>query len=447
MLDFSGDQCPHCRAMEPAVRDLEGMGYPVRRINVNREPALAAQFGVERIPCFVMLLDGREVDRVVGATSFGRLQQMCSKALAAAVKTAAAVAAPAVKTTAAVAVPVSAPPVKGPVVSDATLIAQSVRLRVDDPDGRSCGSGTIIDARQGEALILTCGHIFRDSKGLGPIEVDLFGPGGVQRMPGKLIAYDLNNDVGLVSIRPAGQVAVARVAPPGYRVAPGETVVTVGCNNGDDPTAAHGRVLAVDKFRGPHNLQVEGEPVEGRSGGGVFSSDGMVVGICNAADRDDHAAYCAALPTIHAEMDRANVAFLYKEEPKGTWSPAAPPSAMCVVRSRATPAKEPPAEADQAAKLAPGEQAAWDEIQRCRKDGAKFVCIINSRDREGKSEMIMLDHVSPAFLALLAAQDQADKPPQPPSAEVRRPRKPLLEWDATAGYLHHELLPDPTPGR
>ncbi len=95
--------------------------------------------------------------------------------------------------------------------------------------------------------------------------------------------------MGLVSIRPAGQVAVARVAPPGYRVAAGDPVVTVGCNNGDDPTAAHCRVLAVDKFRGPHNLQVEGEPVEGRSGGGVFSSDGMVVGICNAADRDDHA--------------------------------------------------------------------------------------------------------------------------------------------------------------
>ena len=118
-------------------------------------------------------------------------------------------------------------------------------------------------------------------------------------------------------------MAVARVAPPGYRVAAGDPVVTVGCNNGDDPTATHCRILAVDKFRGPHNLQVEGEPVEGRSGGGVFSSDGMVVGICNAADRDDHAAYCAALPTIYPVMDRANVAFLYKEEPKGTWSPAA----------------------------------------------------------------------------------------------------------------------------
>ena len=78
-----------------------------------------------------------------------------------------------------------APRQDNPPVADATLIAASVRLRVEDPDGRSCGSGTIIDARQGEALILTCGHIFRDSKGKGPIEVDLFGPGGVQRVTGR----------------------------------------------------------------------------------------------------------------------------------------------------------------------------------------------------------------------------------------------------------------------
>ena len=61
-----------------------------------------------------------------------------------------------------------------PAVADATLIAASVRLRVEDPDGRSCGSGTIIDSRGGEALVLTCGHIFRDSHGKGRIEVDLF---------------------------------------------------------------------------------------------------------------------------------------------------------------------------------------------------------------------------------------------------------------------------------
>ena len=129
MLDFGGDRCIHCRAMEPAVRDLEGMGYPIRRINIDQEPALAAQFGVQSIPCFVMLVDGREVDRVVGETTFGRLQRMCSKATAAASRSPA----PAAKAAAAIAVPVAPPRPKGPVVSDATLIAQSVRLRMEDP--------------------------------------------------------------------------------------------------------------------------------------------------------------------------------------------------------------------------------------------------------------------------------------------------------------------------
>ncbi len=267
--------------------------------------------------------------------------------------------------------PAPSPSVKGAAVSDATLLAQSVRLRVEDPDGRSCGSGTIVDAREGQALVLTCGHIFRDSKGKGPIEVDLFGPGGVQRVAGRLVSYDPDNDVGLVSIRPAGQVAAARVAPAGYRVAKGEAVVTVGCNNGADPTVSHSRVLAVDKFLGPHNLQVEGEPVEGRSGGGVFSSDGMVIGICNAADRNDHAAYCDALLTLQAELDRAKLGFVYKEPSKATWSPAAPagagPSSVAVSTAPLLPLKEPGREPGAAAKLAPGEQAALEKIRQGRK--------------------------------------------------------------------------------
>ena len=331
MLDFSAPWCPSCRAMDPTVRELEARGYPVRRVNVDEEKALAGQLQVEKIPCFVMLVDGQEVDRVVGGTTYSRLERMCKAAAAAARRSAppatvvqaappAAILPPAAIMPAARSSVVPAawtPRQENPPLADATLLAASVRLRVEDPDGRSCGSGTIIDARGGEALILTCGHIFRDSKGKGPIEVDLFGPGGPQRVKGQLIAYDAEkNDVGLVSIHTSGPVVAVRVAPAGGRVACGDAVVTVGCNNGADPTAHHGRVLSVDKFMGPANLQVEGEPVKGRSGGGVFSRDGLLVGICNAADQSEHAGYCVALPTIYAELDRAHVGFVYKEPAK-----------------------------------------------------------------------------------------------------------------------------------
>ncbi len=82
----------------------------------------------------------------------------------------------------------------------AALVAATVRLRIKDSSGQSSGSGTIIDARRGEALILTCGHLFRDSQGKGPIEVDLSGPGGPERLPGRLIHYDLQRDLALVAI-------------------------------------------------------------------------------------------------------------------------------------------------------------------------------------------------------------------------------------------------------
>ena len=84
-----------------------------------------------------------------------------------------------------------------------------MRLRVDDPTGHSYGTGTIIDARSGEALVITCGHLFRDSKGKGPITVELFAatPEGVRvvgQVAGQVVDYNLDRDIGLVSIRPSG---------------------------------------------------------------------------------------------------------------------------------------------------------------------------------------------------------------------------------------------------
>ena len=341
LLDFYADWCGPCRAMEPTINALIEQGCPVRKINIDREPQLAREYGVGPVPCYVMLVDGRVVDRVVGGTTFSRLQRMWELASvrqpegpspqratgvtpvplppAARGTTGLPIPIPAVdgapplaqalqppaetrarqegRTSAPAWTPPSATGVSAGLQAihgqdaratlthgqdarassaalDAALIAASVRLRVEDPQGHSCGSGTIIDARQSEALILTCGHIFRDSQGQGRIEVDLFGPNGAAQVAGKLISYDLKRDVALVSIRIPGPVATARVAPPGYQIAPGNPVVSVGCNNGDQPTARRSRVNSLDKFLGPPNLQVDGLPVEGRSGGGLFSSDG-----------------------------------------------------------------------------------------------------------------------------------------------------------------------------
>ena len=266
LLDFYADWCGPCRSMIPTVEQLAAQGYPVRRVNVDQYRDLAQRFGITSIPCFVMIVDGKEAGRVVGPTSIGRLQQLCSLGRAAAPNPNTMLAMPARgrRRPIAAAWPETAdrtcPSSRSSIprrrsnqpVTDAAMLAASVRLRVEDPQGHSCGSGTIIDARAGgEALVLTCGHLFRDSQGTGKIDVDVYGPAPAVRVPGRLVGYDLERDVGLVAFRPQGPVMVARVAPPGYTIRAGDAVTSVGCNNGDDPTVQHSRVNSLDRFLDP----------------------------------------------------------------------------------------------------------------------------------------------------------------------------------------------------
>ena len=452
LLDFYADWCGPCRAMNPTIEALIQEGHPVRKVNIDRNPQLAGKHRVGSVPCYVMLVDGREVDRVVGGTSFSRLKRMFQ--LVPPRETATRQPPPAPERRPAA--PVGTARNEAADRLDAKLIAASVRLRIEDPEGHSCGSGTIIDARQGEALILTCGHIFRDSQGKGRIEVDLFGPEGVQRVAGNLISYDLKRDVGLLSIRTPGPVATARVAPPGHQVSTGSQVVSVGCNNGDRPTARHSRVTSLDKYLGPANLQVTGLPVEGRSGGGLFSAEGQVVGVCNAADPSDQEGLYAALATIHAELDQSQLSFVYNPgdqrsatEPKDSAptkelatvdpSPALPkqfpvgPATQVLDESiqkalepiRRSSETQPSTTAATAQPLDPSEQAALDEIRRRLQEGAEVICVVRSRrDPAAKSEVIILDKVSANFLRQLSAEVRPQGPLRSTSLEIPRKRQP-----------------------
>lgn len=469
LLDFYADWCGPCRAMNTTVESLVDAGYPVQRVNIDQNRSLAAKYRVQSIPCFVMVVDGQEADRVVGGTSFSRLERMCKagatraspdqsqpmlaqNAPPAVQPPAFSSLAPATLSRQIEVQPVAnqsvAPQAAStPRASDAALLAASVRLRVQDSDGHSCGSGTIIDARNGEALILTCGHIFRDSLGKGQIEVDLFGPNGQQRVSGRLITYDSEvRDIGLVAICTPGPIAAARVAPPGYRIEPNMSVVSVGCNNGDAPTARHSRITSLDKFTGPPNIQVAGQPVEGRSGGGLFTPEGYVIGVCNAADPSDREGLFAALSSICSELDRAELAFIYKspnENSTGvpeTVNPAAiaasPPPTM--PKSMTGPADlasfDSPVTSSASAPLVlpPHEQAALQEIRRRAKEGADITIVIHPRnDPDARSEVLQLNRASSEFVHQLAGEAHRQETSLTlPKQTLPKPRRILLEWSA-----------------
>lgn len=69
LLDLWAEWCGPCRMIAPIVeklaREFAGRAV-VGKLDVDRNPATAARFGVQSIPTLLILKDGKEVDRLVG---------------------------------------------------------------------------------------------------------------------------------------------------------------------------------------------------------------------------------------------------------------------------------------------------------------------------------------------------------------------------------------------
>jgi len=68
LVDFYSNSCPPCRQLAPTVETLaeEYAGRAVVcKINVEKAPDLAQQYGIQGIPAVVFFKDGKEVQRLV----------------------------------------------------------------------------------------------------------------------------------------------------------------------------------------------------------------------------------------------------------------------------------------------------------------------------------------------------------------------------------------------
>ncbi|TWT88749.1 Thioredoxin [Pseudobythopirellula maris] len=499
LLDFYLPTCPPCRAMAPTVDRLKAEGLPIRKIDGSREPALAQRFGVSSYPSFVMTVDGRETGRVVGMSSYGELRGMIDAAATATRPAAAAMNAPTDPSAVGV-VPVAGsftrPGAEGdrtfavgqnlgagrpaprpttqprsatggaaPSAGDAGLLNATVRFRIEDGTGRSYGTGTVIDARAGEALVVTCAHLFHDGPGepLNPnqqIFVELFEATGAgvriaETTQGQVVRHDFDADVALVSIRTTRPTGVAPVvaSPTATRI--GDTLKSVGCDLGADPTVRSGAVVDLDRYHGAPNIEVTGAPIQGRSGGGLFNARGELVGVCFAADEEANEGLYTGIAAVHAELDAIQLSEIYRGSGglAQLASVAAPPAAAAVMATpepdrlaassrqadsgwqaeptqQATPAQlasepasrmapvsdwpapersepvirgqSPAPAASDLSRLAPVERATLEEIA-ARASDSEVVLLIRPKTPDGQTEVITIDSASSRFVETVRA--------------------------------------------
>jgi thioredoxin 1 len=67
LLYFSAEWCGPCRQLGPIMEELQREGYPVRKIDVDKNAEISQQYGVRNIPTVILTVDNVDKGRKVGA--------------------------------------------------------------------------------------------------------------------------------------------------------------------------------------------------------------------------------------------------------------------------------------------------------------------------------------------------------------------------------------------
>ncbi len=71
---FTADWCSPCKKTRPVVEDMKKEGFQFQMIDADYEQLLVKQFQIKSIPTFILLEDGKELNRVTGAQTRSELE-------------------------------------------------------------------------------------------------------------------------------------------------------------------------------------------------------------------------------------------------------------------------------------------------------------------------------------------------------------------------------------
>ena len=82
LVDFWAEWCAPCRMLAPtidAIAEQFADSAGVVKVNVDDNTATAQRYGIKGIPTLILFSQGKEVERVVGATSKDSISRMIEK--------------------------------------------------------------------------------------------------------------------------------------------------------------------------------------------------------------------------------------------------------------------------------------------------------------------------------------------------------------------------------
>lgn len=323
LVEFYSTTCPDCQAMEPVVTQLQRDGFFLNRVDVSLYPASAREYGISKLPCYILLSGENEVARHTGTAPANTLRALLSQSNGkngerqfAAVSNGS----PQIRTSRdeveisnspKVVLPREIPtPTPAPRFSELAIrqiLRATVRLGVVDTSHRSYGSGTIVAKSGSRVLIVTCGHMFEGMDKGTQVRVTVFSDATEEYYTGHVVSYDLDDDVGLVCAEAIRNATVVPIASADRKTERGEVVVVAGCDYAGAPLVKSTRVLAVNNFVGAETLVVEATPNHGRSGGGVFNANMELIGVCNGFTREDAKGIYTGLSAVLAEVTESQI--------------------------------------------------------------------------------------------------------------------------------------------
>ncbi len=441
LIYFTMDGCVPCQSMKTTVARLTQEGYPIRTLNITQDPSIASRYGISRVPSFVTVVNGQITATRTGVQHYETLLKMMPQVAQAAPSVTSQVAYQASSqqqrpiqariTQAGFAdtrnanrtnapsqlapnrIPndgnVAATRLQGMTAEELAMQA-SVRIKIKDSTGISYGTGTVIHRHGEEALILTCGHVFRDSQGKGQVTIEYGFPNQIRSSEGQVLQFDSDTrDVGLVVFRPTLDIVAVTPAPPSAEPIVQSNAFSVGCDHGNNPTIRRTQIKAIANYSGIVKYDIFGRPAVGRSGGGLFNAQGQLIGVCNAAAVKVDEGIYAGLNPIYWQLEKANLAHQFNQpNPVATTLVANNPSANNFIAANVqTPgatitqvgSNQPAVNFQHGAPVQVANQSTQSPtpVQNTN----EIICVVRSRENPHLSETIVLTNPTQELLNMI----------------------------------------------